>query len=343
MEREDNKIEQKAEYKVEIVTGIRPTGDLTVANYLGAIQPIVKLQDKGQRLFVFVADLHGMTDSEPVMTKEFTHEIVADCIALGLDPKKTNLYVQSDIVAEVMALTVFLARHISVAELLRVPTLKDKLKARSRPETANALLFLYPVLMAADILIQRAKNVPVGEDQVAHLEVTRDLARRFNKKYGNVFPIPKVLQVRSLRILSLKGLDKMSKTVPEGAIFLTDNEKTVARKIKKAETAFEGKMNQSLKSHILLAKSLTNNRLKQRAIDELIEKHIQGKRVMKEFKRLFTEITQNFLKEFQEKRKEIIKDPTYIPSVLETGTKLARANAIKTIKLVKQALYQNSN
>ena len=343
MKRKENTIKQKAEYKIEIVTGIRPTGDLTVANYLGAIQPIVKLQKKGQRLFVFVADLHGMTDSEPAVTKEFTYEIVADCIALGLNPKKTNLYVQSGIAAEVIALTVFLARHISVAELLRVPTLKDKLKAKSKPETANALLFLYPVLMAADILIQRARNVPVGEDQMAHLEITRDLARRFNRKYGNVFPIPKVFQVRSLRILSLRGSDKMSKTTPEEAIFLTDNEKAVARKIKKAETAFEGKMNQSLKSHILLAKSLTNDRLKQRAIDELIEKHMQGKRVMKEFKQLFTEITQNFLKEFQEKRKEIIKDPTYIPSVLETGTKIARANAIETIELVKQALYQNSN
>jgi len=326
------------QYKVELLTGIRPTGDLTVANYLGAVAPIVELQAQGVSPVVFVADLHAITDNEPVTVRQHIHGVVADYIALGVDPQKAKIYLQSDIAGEVTTFTALLARLVSVAELLRVPTLKDKLKNNARPETANALLLLYPVLMAADILLNRAKKVPVGEDQLAHMEVTRLLARRFNKRYGELFPIPQVLQIRSLRILSLKGGGKMSKTNPSGAIFLTDDLKTVANKIRAAETAFEGVMNEKLESHILIAKRLAKTKSESDEVDAIIREHKSGKPVMGQFKQLLTCIVQNFLREFQDKRAEIMRDPSYISSVLEEGAKMARENAIETLSEVRKAL-----
>jgi tryptophanyl-tRNA synthetase len=331
----------KKEYQVEVLTGLRPTGNLTLANYLGAVKPVIDLQEKGHRLFLFVADFHAMTDNEPATARKFTQEIVADFIALGIDPKKTTIYLQSDITCQVTTLMTLLARHISVADLLRVPTLKDKIKGSDRPETANALLFLYPVMMAADILVQRARKVPVGEDQLAHLEISRKLARRFNKKYSDVFPIPESLQIKSLRILSLRGSAKMSKSLPEDAIFLTDDHESVERKIKRAETAVEGKMSDNLKSHILLVKSLCKKQSDRQQIDAYIKAHLQSKPVMKDFKQLSIRIIQEFLEEFQTKRAEIIKYPTYISSIFEKGAKIAKVNANQTMELVRQAIYQS--
>jgi len=325
-------------YGVELLTGIRPTGDLTVANYLGAVAPIVELQSQGVSPVVFVADLHAITDNEPSTVRQYIHGVVADYIALGIDPRKAKIYLQSDIIGEVSTFTALLARHISVAELLRVPTLKDKLKNNARPETANALLLLYPVLMASDILLNRAKKVPVGEDQLAHMEVTRLLARRFNKRYGELFPIPQVLQVKSLRILSLRGEGKMSKTNPDGAIFLMDEMGTIANKIKVAETAFEGVMNDRLESHILIAKGLAETESERDEIDAIIQAHKSGKPVMGQFKQLLTHIVQNFLQEFQAKRIEIMRNPSYIPSILEEGAKVARENAIETLDEVRKVL-----
>ncbi len=325
--------------KVEILTGVRPTAGLTVANYLGAIKPIIEFQEKGLRPFLFVADIHALTDTEPAKAKKYVFDLVADYIALGIDPDKTVIYKQSDIAGQISFLTAILARHISVAELLRVPTLKDKLKSGARPETANALLFLYPVMMAADILIQQAKKVPVGEDQSAHLEAARELARRFNKKYGNVFILPSALEVKSLRILSLRGKGKMSKTSPAGALFLTEDLKSASDKIKKSETAFEGKMTEKLKSHIILARGLAKNEKDKKEIDLIIEKHKKGEAVMGEFKKVFTRIVLEFLKDFQGKRKKIIENPEYISLVLEKGKKIAEANANKTMALVEKALF----
>ena len=326
------------QYKVELLTGIRPTGDMTIANYLGAIAPIVKLQEQGVSPVVFVADLHAITDKEPSAVKKYIHGMVADYIALGIDPKKTKIYLQSEMAEEVFALTTLLARLISVSELLRMPTLKDKLKNNARPETANTLLLLYPVMMAADILLNKAKKVAVGEDQIPHMEVTRLLANRFNKRYEEIFPISQVLQVKSLRILSLRGDGKMSKTNPNGAIFLTDTEKAVADKIKVAETAFEGIMNEKLKSHILIAKELAKTESQRNEIDNIVKAHKSGKPVMGQFKEVLTHIVQDFTKEFQSKREKIIQDPAYIPSVLEEGIGMAKENAIETLDEVKQVL-----
>ena len=326
--------------KVKVFTGIRPSGDLTVANYLGAIEPILNMLKEGIEPMVFVADLHALTDKEPSLAKKFIHEVVADYLALGLDPSKTTIFVQSVIGPQLFTLMSYLARHISVAELLRVPTLKDKLKNNAREETANSLLLLYPVLMASDILMQRAEQVPVGEDQVAHLEVTRLLVKRFNDKYGEVFPIPKVYQVKSLRILSLKGEGKMSKSVPEGAIFLTDDVSSAVKKVKGAVTAIEGKMTDGLESNIVLAKGLCKSENDRAHIDSIIAEHMSGKKVMGEFKKMLAKVVSEFLADFQERRKEVVKSPGLIQSVLDKGAKIAIKNANETMMLVEKAMFK---
>lgn len=339
---EENQAQQNEasslQYKVELLTGIRATGNLTIANYLGAVAPIVELQAQGVSPVVFVADLHAITDNEPATVNQYIHGVVADYIALGVDPQKAKIYLQSEIMGEVTTFTTLLARLVSVAELLRVPTLKDKLKGNARPETANALLLLYPVMMAADILLNRSRRVAVGEDQLPHMEFTRLIARRFNTRYEPVFPIPQVLQVESLRILSLKGEGKMSKSNPGGALFLTDDLKTVANKIKGAETAFEGVMSEKLESHVLIAKQLAKTESERDEVDVVIEAHKSGKPVMGQFKQILSRIVQNFIEEFQVKRAEVVRDPSYIPAVLEEGARVARENAIETLDEVRRVL-----
>ena len=326
--------------KVKVFTGIRPSGDLTVANYLGAIEPILKMLEEGVEPMVFVADLHALTDKEPSLAKKYIHEVVADYLALGLDPEKTTIFVQSVIGSQLFTLMSYLARHISVAELLRVPTLKDKLRKNAREETANALLLLYPVLMASDILMQRAEQVPVGEDQVAHLEVTRLLAKRFNDRYGNVFPIPKAYQVESLRILSLKGEGKMSKSVPEGAIFLTDDIENAVKKVKGAVTAIEGEMTDGLESNVVLAKGLCKSEEDRTRIDRIITEHMASKKVMGEFKKMLAKVVSEFLTDFQERRKEVVKNSGLIESVLKRGDRIATENANETMALVEKAMFK---
>lgn len=328
------------EYKVDILTGLRPTANLTIANYIGSIKHIIELSNSDKDIFLFVADLHGLTTHTAKEVKKNIDELIIDYLALGVNFQKVNIYIQSDIEEEVAFLSLLLSSHISVAELLRVPTLKEKIKENMAVETANSLLFFYPILMAADILIQRAKKVPLGEDQLPHMEITRLLARRFNKKYKEVFPIPSALQVKALRILGLKGDKKMSKSIPASAIFLTDNFKTVEKKIKSAETVLAGEMNKHLESHILLAKSLLTSEKEKKEVNEIIERHLKGEAVMREFKEKFLTIVWSFLSNFQAKRKIIEKDKELINKILKQGAEKAKANARETLKLVKESMYK---
>jgi succinyl-diaminopimelate desuccinylase len=330
--------QEGVKWKVEVFTGIRPTGDLTVANFVGAVAPMLELQKQGKHPLVFVADLHAMTDKEPKVAMQFTNNVVADYIALGLNPEQTDIFVQSAIAPQIGELTLYLMRHITISELIRVPTLKDKLKAGQRGENASALLATYPVMMAADILIQKAKEVPVGEDQVPHIEVARLLARRFNAQYGETLYVPKVQQVETLRIQSLKGEGKMSKTNPSGAIFLTDSLDEVVKKIKKAETAFAGEMSSALESHASLAKSLAYRPEDRLLIDEIISAHMQNQTVMGDFKKIFTKIIVEFIENFQQRRALVVSDPTYIPSILEHGARKAKENADETLSSVCEAM-----
>lgn len=319
-----------------VLTGIRPTSNLTIANYIGAIMPILVFQEEGLRPYVFVADIHALTDNEPEVLK-YGDEILIDLLAAGVDPSKTIIYKQSSIANEIGVLTLLLARHVSVAELLRLPTLKEKVKTES-VENANALLMMYPVMMTADILIQRASIIPVGKDQVSHIEIARKIARRFNKEIIDIFPEPSTHIMDTVKILSLRDDSKMSKSIPEDAIFLTDTPEQVKVKIKRAQTAIAGVMSENLKSHITLIKSICNDTILLKEIDSIINDHMNGLNVMGDFKKIFTEIVINFLFNFQSKREEILINKDKYLSEIKLSSNIAISNAKETMIMVYKAL-----
>jgi tryptophanyl-tRNA synthetase len=326
--------------RVEIISGIRATGSLTIGNYVGAVKQFVELQQAGTHPLIFVADLHVLTDREPSVAVQHREEVVADYLGLGMDPDRCDIFLQSGIAPQIFTLMGYLLRHITVSELLRVPTLKEKLRQNQRVETANTLLACYPVLMAADILIQRARRVPVGDDQIPHIEVTRTLARRFNEKYGNIFPVPGVAHVKPVRILGLKGSGKMGKSIPDEAIFLSDDPREAARKVTKAKTAIAGEMNDALDSNFTLALGIAPDNASRREVEELRERHMAGENVMVQFKRLLGTLVADFLSDFQRRRAAATKDPSYIPEILAAGLKIARDNANETMEIVNEAFWK---
>lgn len=325
-------------YAVDVFSGIRPSGNLTVANYVGAVSQFINLQEKGMQPLIFVADLHLLTDKEPAEALRFNREIVLDYLGCGMDPNRCNIFLQSDLRAEVFSMTMLLMRHISIAELLRLPTLKGKLKDSATPEQANALLAVYPVMMAADILLQRPRVVPVGEDQMPHIEVTRNIARRFNRKYGNVLAIPAVQETEPVRILGLQGTGKMGKSYPDEAIFLTDTPDQILKKVKEAKTALTGEMTDALKSNVRLAKGLTSDSAIHDEVDGIIAQHLSGGQVMGKFKKVLGDVALKFIREFQERRAEYQRQPEVIDDILARGSELARTNAQETLRRAYQAL-----
>lgn len=331
-------MEKKVNEKKRILTGIRPTASLTVANMIGAAFPLLELQKLSHEneILAFVATLHGLTDHEPEDLK--VADIVKDYVALGLDPSKVVIFDQYELRREVALLKLYLERHITVSRVSRVPTLKDKLKEGQGPEQANVLLMAYPIMMAVDILLQDAEIVPVGKDQFSHMEVARELADAFNNKYGNdkkIFIRPETMNVNEpVNILSLSGEGKMSKSKSEGAIFLTDTPENIRRKMKRAETAIEGQSSEKLDSLVLMMKSLAPDRSSE--IDDLVAKHLDGEKVMGKFKSLAADIIIDFTSTFQKKRSEITDEQ--VKEILEKGISIARANASEVLKRVESAM-----
>jgi len=326
------------EYKVDVFTGIRPSGVLTIANVIGSVNTIVTLQKKEEigRPMVFVADLHALTDAEPKDTQKYIIEVVKDYIALGLDPKSCDIFVQSELVEEISELNLYLSRLITVSELLRVPTLKEKIKQNMEVSNASVFLAMYPIMMASDILLQKSKFVPVGQDQQAHIEIARYLARKFNKAYGETIPVPNILSLGApSRIKSLSGEGKMSKTNPSGAILLDDPIDISLSKIKKAQTAFAGEMTESLDSLIKIGEFVVNEQ-EEVKIDEIVNRHMSGENVMGEFKQILSVAMERYLKEFQEKKSKL--SDSEIIKILEDGGKIAKENAKQTIKEVRKAM-----
>ena len=326
------------DYKVEAFTGIRPTGGLTIANAIGGVNPIVKLQESGKikSSMVFVADLHALTDTEAKDSQKAVIDVVKDYISLGLDPKKNKIFIQSMLVEEVAELTIYLCRLVSVAELLRVPTLKEKIKHGQSETSANVLLAMYPIMMAADILLQRTEYVPVGEDQLAHMEMTRFLAQKFNKRYGDVFPIPKTLSLgEPIRVKSLNGSGKMSKTDPNGAILLDDPIEISLSKIKKAQTAFAGERSEILETLVLIGEFLSKEEERSN-ISAIMQRHYAGENVMGELKSLIGALLKKYLEEFQSKKKSL--DEEEILKKIEKDSKIAKKNAQDTLKEVRKAM-----
>lgn len=218
-----------------VLSGIRPTGNLHLGNYFGAMKSFLKMQDE-YNCYFFIADWHSLTTHpHPDNILNNTHTILAEYLACGLDPNKATIYVQSD-VKEVLELYMYLNMNAYLGELERTTTFKDK--ARKQPNNVNAGLLTYPTLMASDILMHRAHKVPVGKDQEQNMEMARKFARRFNHIYEvDLFPEPESFSFgkEALKIPGLDGSGKMGKS--EGnAIYLMDDEKTIKQKVMKAVT-----------------------------------------------------------------------------------------------------------
>ncbi|MBQ0029170.1 MAG: tryptophan--tRNA ligase [Bacteroidales bacterium] len=220
-----------------IVSGIRSTGKLHLGNYFGALRNFIRMQNNADnRCFFFIADLHALTTHpNPAELHPNVQNVLTDFLAAGLDPEKSSIFVQSD-VPEVIELYLMLNMHAYLGELEKTASFKDK--ARKQPENVNAGLLTYPVLMASDILIHNANEVPVGKDQEQHLEMTRRYARRFNNFYGVEYfnePVAYSDGTEMIKIPGLDGSGKMGKS--EGnCIFLSDDEKTITKKVMRALT-----------------------------------------------------------------------------------------------------------
>jgi tryptophanyl-tRNA synthetase len=218
-----------------VVSGIRPTGNLHLGNYFGAVQSFVKMQSEYNCLY-FIADWHSLTTHpKPENIQTSAKTILAEYLACGIDPEKATIYIQSD-VAETIELYLYLNMNTYIGELSRVTTFKEK--ARKQPDNVNAGLFTYPTLMAADILQHRAIKVPVGKDQEQNMEMARKCARRFNNIYQiEFFPEPQnfYLSDHAIKVPGLDGSGKMGKS--EGnCIYLCDDEKTLRKKVMRAVT-----------------------------------------------------------------------------------------------------------
>ena len=219
----------------KVVSGIRPTGNLHLGNYFGAVKSFVAMQDQYQCMF-FIADWHSLTTHpKPGDIQNSVRTILAEYLACGIDPMKAPIYVQSD-VRETLELYLYLNMNCYLGELERVTTFKEK--ARQQPDNVNAGLLTYPTLMAADILQHRAAKVPVGKDQEQNMEMARRCARRFNNIYGvEFFPEPQnfYFSDKALKVPGLDGSGKMGKSTGN-CIYLRDDDKTITKKVMKAVT-----------------------------------------------------------------------------------------------------------
>ena len=323
-------------YATEYFTGVRSSEpNLTIGNVIGAIQPILELQETEwsqphKKPLVFIADMHAFTDQAPRDIVHNRQEILASYLALGIDPNKTDIYVQSQIADEVLRMTMALSRKMSIRQIERVPTLKDKVGEDTK--RANMFLAQYPLLMAADIILQRSHYVPTGKDQKAHIEVTRDLVDTINAEVGSLLlPMPTTKDIEPVNILALKGEGKMSKTDPARAILLDDSPEEIARKIRKAQTGVPGEPSEHLESLITIGKSLCKDLGVIEALDELYKDHLEGWGVAGKIKAVVSEITTDFVTSYQTKKSLIDQNPHVLRESLQVGSERARTSAQETL------------
>ncbi|MGL2529909.1 tryptophan--tRNA ligase [Helicobacter pylori] len=322
-------------HKKRVFSGIQPTGQIHLGNYLGAIKHWVELQDEYENLFCIV-NSHAITlPIEPIFLKSQTYELVKLLLACGISPKQSGLFIQSE-VDEHPALAWLLDCQVSMGEMQRMTQFKDK--SLKNPKSVNVGLFNYPILMASDILLYQSDLVPVGEDQKQHLELTRNVAEKFNRDFGDCFKVPEPLIAKvGARVM---GLDdpkvKMSKSHKGAnhAIFLLDEPDIIVKKIKKAATdsmgviefdeTREGVFN-LLNIYMLLSDESP----------EKIEERFKNKGYG-DFKKELAEVVIQSLKPIQERYQEISDDE--VKAVLNCGAEKARPLARATYQKAKELM-----
>lgn len=320
--------------KKRMLSGIKPTGKITLGNYIGAIKQFISYQDEYE-LFVFIADLHSLT--LPIDAKELrqnTKDLIAIYLACGLDPEKVVLFKQSD-VHEHAELGYIMTCNSNMGELSRMTQYKDKTSKMSSNESIPTGIFIYPTLMAADILLYDPDYVPVGVDQKQHVELTRDIAIRFNQRYSDTFKIPEPLIARKgAKIASLSNpLKKMSKSESDkGTIYLLEDLAITRKKLMSAVTdsdtviKYDVENKPGISNLITIMSSLTGKEISE------IEKEFEGKGYG-EFKKAVADVVCDHIKEIQQKVKEI-QESKIIDKILEDGAKKASQVAYKKLAKV---------
>jgi tryptophanyl-tRNA synthetase len=319
-----------------VLSGIQPTADsFHLGNYLGALQQWVALQFDHDAFYCIV-DLHAITvEHDPAQLRERTRRAVAQLMAMGLDPKQCTIFVQSH-VAEHTQLAWVLGCLAGFGEAARMTQFKDK-SAKGGQDRTTVGLFTYPILQAADILLYQANQVPVGEDQRQHLELTRDLGGRFNHRFGDTFVLPEPFIVKSVaKVLDLQDpTAKMSKSAssPAGIVEILDEPARSAKKIRSAvtdsgrEVAFDEAEKPGISNLLTIYSALSG-----RAIDEIVASY--AGRGYGDLKKDLAEIVSDFVTPLRARTLELLDDPAELDSVLAEGSDRARSVASKTLALV---------
>lgn len=323
-----------------ILTGDRPTGKLHLGHYVGSLRNRVKLQDEYECFFI-IADLHTLT-TKPEKTselKENIYQMVLDYLSVGIDPNKATIYIQSQI-PEVAELAIIFGNLTTVPRLERMPTLKDVMRDADLQIPSYGLLG-YPVLQAADILMVKGELVPVGKDQQSHIEVTREIAKDFNRTYEVVFPEPEVLVGEIPTLPGTDGAQKMSKSVGN-VINLSDTLEEVEKKVmgmytdpKRIHATDPGTVEGNPVFVYLDAFGIEEDK---EQIAKLKDKYRKGQIGDIEVKKYLVKILNNFLEPIRKKRAEYEKQPELVERILKEGTQKARLEAQKTLSEVKKAM-----
>jgi tryptophanyl-tRNA synthetase len=320
--------------KPVLVSGLQPTGRLHIGNYLGALKNLVDLQNSGAYdCYFFIADLHSITESyDPKEKYQQILNLTADYLAAGIDPKKSVVFQQSQVPAH-SELAWILNTIMPMGELERMTQFKDK--AGRQESNINVGLFDYPVLMAADILLYGPRFVPVGDDQLQHLELARTAARKFNAKFGDTFIEPKALLTKTSRVMSLKDPSKkMSKSQPDSCLFIDDAPEEIHRKIARAVTdsdaaiAYDPEAKAGLANLLDIYAALTHMAPKTVAEEFADEKY-------SEFKQKLAALVSGHFTEFREKKKILLASPKKLTAVLAAGSKKANSIAEKKMEAIK--------
>lgn len=321
------------------MSGIRSTGFLHLGNYFGAIRNYVRMQHEYECFFM-VADLHSLTTHPD--TKELkanVHRVLAEYVACGLEPDRAALYCQSH-VPETAELYLLLNMLAYTGELEKTTTFKDKV--RQHPNNVNAGLLTYPVLQTADIILHRASLVPVGKDQEQHLEMARNFVNRFNHRYGDIFPEPYAFNFGDdlIKVPGLDGSGKMSKSENQyAAIFLSDGDEMIRKKIMKAKTDSGPISTNSEKPDYIQSLFLMMSLVSDKNTIDKFEGDFNSCTIRYgDMKKQLAEDMVRFIAPIREKGEDIRNDEKYLKKIMEQGAAKARKSAQSTMELVKQAM-----
>lgn len=326
-----------------VLTGDRPTGKLHLGHFVGSIQNRVKLQNEADKSFYMIADIQGLTDNanNPQKVRDNAIEVAIDNLACGLDPKKTTMFIQSEI-PEIAELTVIFLNLVTLARLKRNPTVKDEMKQKGFGEDVPAGFLCYPVSQAADILFAQANLIPVGEDQLPVIEQANEIVDTFNRYYGETFSHIKHMTGNTGRLIGIDGGVKMGKSL-NNAIYLSDTKDEISKKVMNMYTdpghihvEDPGKVEENVVFTYL--DIFDSNRAE---IDDLKKQYRKGGLGDVVIKKRLIDVLENLISPIRTKREELAKNPDEVMKILEEGTKKARLVAQETMAEVKKAMKIN--